>query len=63
LSLFSGKYTIDLQTLTQATLIAITSNNIMKLGYALSLGHPKIRKPLWLGFGLIILLTIVMIFV
>jgi len=55
LSLFSGKYQISLQTLTQATLIAITSNNLIKMIYALSLGHRNIWRPIIIGFGLIIL--------
>jgi len=55
LSLFSGKYQISLQTLTEATLIAVTSNNLIKMIYAISLGHRKIWRPVVLGFGLIIL--------
>ncbi len=61
LSLFSGKYQISLHTLTQATLIAVTSNNLIKLVYALSLGHRKIWQPLLMGFGLIILAGVAVI--
>jgi len=55
LSLFSGKYQISLQTLTQATLIAVTSNNLIKMIYALSLGNRMIWRPVLLGFGVIII--------
>ncbi len=54
LSLFSGKYAIDTSILVKSTLIAITSNNLIKLIYAHILGSPKIRRILWLGFGAII---------
>ncbi len=62
LSLFAGKYQASLNLLVQATLIAITSNNIMKLIYAIILGNPKIRKPLILTFGLIIVVSVIIIF-
>ncbi len=63
LSLFSGKYHISLQVLVQSTLIAITSNNLIKLIYALILGNTKIRRVLLLSFGGIILGGIVWILV
>ena len=61
LSLFSGKYAIDVQMLTRATLIAISSNNLMKLGYVYSLGNPKMRKNIVMGFLAIVLISLVFI--
>jgi len=62
MSLFTGKYHIELQEIAQATLIAISSNNLMKLGYALVLGNKSIRTYLTIGFLLIIAATVVVIF-
>ena len=61
LSLFTGKYQILLPTLIKAVLIATLSNNLMKLLYVLSLGSPKIRKPVLWGFGLVILVNLLFI--
>ncbi len=54
LSLFTGKYGLALSILSQATLIAVTSNNLIKLIYAMALGSHKLRKPLIIGFSAII---------
>jgi len=61
LSLFTGKFPIDLTTIANATLIAVTSNNVIKLVYAVSLGSSKIRRPLILGFLVIIAFSIIFI--
>ena len=58
LSMFTGKYDIVLTAMAHATLIAITSNNLIKLGYALFLGSNKLRKPLIIGFAIIITASI-----
>ncbi len=63
LSLFTGKYHLALTVLSNATLIAVTSNNLIKLIYALSLGSKKLSKPLIAGFALIIAASIVFIVV
>ncbi len=62
LSLFTGKYQILLSTLVKAVLIATLSNNLMKLFYVLALGHVKIRKPVFWGFGVIILVNLLFVF-
>ena len=55
LNLFQGDITkISLDTIVMATLVATASNNLMKLIYALSLGEPRIRKKIILGFGILI---------
>jgi len=62
LSLFTGKYQISMHTLTEATLIAIVSNNLMKLAYVIGLGHAKMRKTIIWGFGLVIIANLLFIF-
>ncbi len=61
LSLFTGKYHITMDALAQATLIAVTSNNVIKLGYGLFLGDKKLYKTLILGFSAIIAVSVVLI--
>jgi uncharacterized membrane protein (DUF4010 family) len=61
LSLFTGKYHLAMAVLSQATLIAVTSNNLVKLFYALWLGSRALRRPLLLGFGAIILVSVAFI--
>jgi uncharacterized membrane protein (DUF4010 family) len=53
-SLFSGTYKVALPAIADATLIAISSNNLMKLGYVISLGSKTVRKPVIIGFSIII---------
>lgn len=54
LSLFTGKYLLPLTIMTHVTLIAVTSNNLVKLIYTLALGSRELRKPLILSFSAII---------
>jgi len=61
LSLFTGKFGLPIAVLSQATLIAATSNNLIKLIYALFLGSRELRKPLIIGFSVIIAASIVFI--
>ncbi|MCD6090256.1 MAG: DUF4010 domain-containing protein [Bacteroidales bacterium] len=61
IALFTGKYQIGMEIITQASLIAITSNNFIKTIYALSLGHAKIRKPILLGFLSLIIISVFLI--
>jgi uncharacterized membrane protein (DUF4010 family) len=53
-SLFSGTYKVTLPAIADATLIAISSNNLMKMGYVISLGSKAVRKPVIIGFSIII---------
>ncbi len=62
IGLFTGKYQIGMEVITHATLIAITSNNILKTIYALSLGDSKIRRSILFGFLSIILVSLGFIF-
>lgn len=61
LSMFTGKYDIVLTAMANATLIAITSNNLIKLGYAMFLGSRKLWKPLLIGFSIIIAASVLFI--
>ena len=63
LSLFTGKFGLPIVILSQATLIAATSNNLIKLIYALFLGSRELRKPLIIGFSVIIAASIAFIVV
>lgn len=61
LSMFTGKYDIVISAMAHATLIAITSNNLVKLAYAMFLGSKKIWKPLLTGFSIIVAASFVFI--
>ena len=61
LSLFTGKFAISVSMMLKAVLIAITSNNLLKTAYAVSLGHAKIRKTVIIGFSAIIISTVVIV--
>lgn len=61
LSMFTGKYDIVVSAIAHATLIAMTSNNLIKLVYALFWGSKKLRRPLLIGFAVIISISILFI--
>ncbi len=61
LSLFTGHYSIDMETMTTATLIAISSNNVLKAIYSVIFGSKTIRNRVLLGFLIIIIATIIVI--
>jgi uncharacterized membrane protein (DUF4010 family) len=63
LSLFTGKFVIAVSAMAKAALIAITSNNVLKLGYAIGLGNKLNRKPLIIGFGVIVFVSIIFIII
>ncbi len=62
-SLFTGKYQVVLPAIANATLIAISSNNLMKMAYAIFLGDKSIKIPLIIAFSIIIVTSVVFIFV
>ena len=62
-SLFSGTYKVSLPGIADATLIAISSNNLMKLGYVILFGSKDVRKPVGFGFGAIIIACLVFVFI
>ncbi|NPA35484.1 MAG: DUF4010 domain-containing protein [Chlorobi bacterium] len=62
-SLFSGKYQVTLTDIANATLIAISSNNLMKLGYVIFLGDKSVRIPIITGFSIIIAVCVLFVFI
>ncbi len=62
-SLFSGTYKVALNAIADATLIAISSNNLMKLGYVIFLGSKTIRKPVIIGFAVITAICLLFVFI
>lgn len=55
ISLFQGKWDIPITVMSSAVLIAILSNNVLKLGYALFLSEKSLRRNLLAGFGILII--------
>lgn len=63
MSLFTGSYPIALSAIGKATLIAVSSNNLVKLVYAVVFGDKAIRKPVIAGFAVIIAASVGIIWV
>ena len=63
LSLFTGKFAISLHAMGQAALIAVTSNNVIKLTYALGLGSVQLRKSLLISFSVIVVVSLIFILI
>ncbi len=61
LSLFTGKFSASLNILSSATLIAVTSNNLMKWFYSLLWGHNSIKKKVSVSFIIILAISILVI--
>jgi uncharacterized membrane protein (DUF4010 family) len=62
LNLFQGKYEVSLNVIGMATLQAIISNNVIKATYASVLGNKALRKPILIGFTIIIFVNLVFAF-
>ena len=63
INLFQGKWAIDSSIIIAAVLNAITSNNALKLIYAVTLSDKKLRKELIISFGILIVAGIVAVLV
>ncbi len=61
LSLFMGKYEVSIAEIAIATIIAVTSNNLMKMIYGLSFGSKNIKMPLIWSFAVILAVSVVLI--
>jgi uncharacterized membrane protein (DUF4010 family) len=61
LSLFMGKYEVSLAEIAIATIIAVTSNNLMKMIYGLSFGSKNIRMTLIWSFLMILVVSVLLI--
>ncbi|MFA5971051.1 MAG: DUF4010 domain-containing protein [Lentimicrobiaceae bacterium] len=63
LNLFQSKWNIENSVIVMAVLNAITSNNLLKMIYGLSFSDKSIHKQLTIGFGVLIVLGLLMSFV
>ena len=63
LNLFQSKWNIENAVLVMAVLNAITSNNLLKMFYGISFGNKTIRSQLITGFGVLIVLGLLLSFV
>jgi uncharacterized membrane protein (DUF4010 family) len=61
INLFDGKYNISIELVSRATFLAIISNNVLKLLYALGFSGKYIRIPLLIGFSIITLVNLVLL--
>src|SRR6185312_1266431 len=55
INLFQGKWDISIGIITVAVLNAITSNNALKMIYAVTLGDKSLRKEILASFGILII--------
>ncbi|MEI6852070.1 MAG: DUF4010 domain-containing protein [Bacteroidota bacterium] len=62
ITLFGGKYSVSIEVVSRAAFQAIISNNVLKLIYALSFSGKRIRIPLMVGFGIIIIVNLLLLF-
>lgn len=62
LNLFQSKWDIEISVLVMAVLNAITSNNLLKMIYGISFGNKNIRKPLIVGFSILVAMGLVVAF-
>lgn len=62
LNLFQDKEMVGLSLAAMATIQATISNNVLKMLYGFALGTPEMRKYLGMGFGAVIVISIVILF-
>jgi uncharacterized membrane protein (DUF4010 family) len=62
LNLFQGKFSIGSDAIARAIMQAIISNNVLKYVYAISLGSKHNRLSLTIGFGAIVFVNLIIIF-
>ena len=62
LNLLQGKWVIENSILSAAILLSINSNNIAKLGYAIVVCEKGLRRPLLIGFGILIIVGFILYF-
>ncbi len=63
INLFQGKLSIDTAVISFAVLNAITSNNILKMIYALTLSEKSLRKEILIGFLVLIVAGIIAVLI
>lgn len=63
LNLFQSKWNMADSVLVMAVLNAVTSNNLLKMIYAVTLSDKSLRRPLIIAFGILIVLGLLFSFV
>lgn len=62
ISVFQSKFNVDIDLISRVSFQAIISNNVLKLIYSMIFSGKHIRMPLLLGFLVIILVNIILLF-
>ena len=62
INIFQSKWNITDSVLTTAVINAVTSNNLLKMIYSISLSKRKIRKPILFSFSILIIIGLVVSF-
>lgn len=62
ISVFQGKFNVDIELLSRVSFQAIISNNVLKLCYSLIFSGKHIRIPVLMGFSIIIVINILLLF-
>jgi uncharacterized membrane protein (DUF4010 family) len=62
ISVFQGKFNVDIDLISRVCFQAIISNNVLKLLYSLVFSGKHIRIPVLIGFSVIILVNILLLF-
>ena len=62
ISVFQGKFNVDIELLSRVSFQAIISNNVLKLVYSLIFSGKHIRIPVLVGFSIIIFINIILLF-
>ncbi len=63
INLFQGKWNLDAGIISMAVLNAITSNNVLKMFYALSLSNKSLRKEIFISFMILIVAGVVAVLI
>ena len=63
LNIFQSKWNIENSILVISVLNAVTSNNLLKMIYAIGFGNKTLLKPISISFGILIILGLLMAFV
>lgn len=63
INLFQGKLSIDTAVISFAVLNAVTSNNILKMIYALVLSEKSLRKEIFISFMVLIVAGVVAVLI
>ncbi|HOY30839.1 MAG TPA: DUF4010 domain-containing protein [Bacteroidales bacterium] len=62
ISVFQGRFNVDIDIISRVSFQAIISNNVLKLAYAMFFSGKHIRRPLLVCFSVIILVNIILLF-